>query len=155
MLGERGRFGHRAWIDEALTRVPLIAFNTGPVPERLTIAAVPDLITRALGLEHDWAVRAGDSGPLVSQRQGKFALSPDGRVKGVWMRNGRLTLVDLGGYPEEQHGMREREAELLEARARFEAEVEPGEGGGEPVPPDAEILEALRELGYLDEPEEE
>ena len=155
MLGERGRFGHRQWIDEALTRVPLIAFNTGKVPERMTLAAVADLLTRALGVAHPWAVGVASAGPLVSQRQGKLALSPDGRVKGVWNRSGRLSLVDLAGYPEEGPGLRDREAELLAARVRFEAEVAPGKTGGIPILPDAETLEALRELGYLDDGGEE
>lgn len=155
MLGERGRFGHRAWVDEALTRVPLIAFNTGDVPERMTSAAVADLLTRSLGIVHPWPVGVADAGPLVSQRQGKLALSPDGRVKGVWQRKGRLSLVDLAGYPEEGPGLKEREAELIAARGRFEAEVAPGKTGGKPVLPDAETLEALRELGYLDDSEED
>lgn len=151
MLGEHGRFGHAAGLDEPLTRVPLIAANTGPLPERMTIAAVPDLISGALGLARAWAVRVGDPGPLVSQRQGKFALSPDGKAKGVWLRNGRLSIVDLVGYPDEEPGSLDREAELRAARARFEANVAPGRTDRERILPEAETLDALRELGYLDE----
>jgi hypothetical protein len=76
-------------------------------------------------------------------------------VKGVWHRKGRLSVIDLAGYPEEGPGLKEREAEMVAARSRFEAAVEPGKTGGQPVLPDAETLEALRELGYLDDPGED
>jgi len=153
MLGERGRFGHSAGIDEALTRVPLIAIHVGPLPDRMTIAAIPDVITAALGIEHEWAVQAGGEDGLVAQREGRFALSPDGRAKGVWLPNGRLSIVDLAGYPEEQPGMTERAAEIRDARKRFEARVERGSVGDADFLTDPATTRALIELGYLDAPE--
>jgi hypothetical protein len=153
MLGEAGRFGHTSWIDEPLTRIPLIAVGTRAVPERMTLASLADLITSALGIEARWPVRAGDPGLLVSQGAGKLALSTDGKTKGVWRKSGRLSVVDVTDYPDERRGPGALRDALEAERARFESEARPVPSTPDRLAPDPQALEALRELGYLDDAE--
>jgi len=150
MLGEHFLFGHRRWLHEPLTRIPLIAAGAGPLPETLTLAAVPDLVTRTLGVEHPWPVRVDGEEPLVAQRQGGVALSPDGRFKAIWSRDGSLfDVYDLAHQPLETQSHPER-ASLLEAERRaFDERVPAGsisERGSRAGP---EVEDALRELGYV------
>lgn len=126
MLGEDGRFGHGSALVETLTRVPFVAVGVGPVPARINGAAVPDLLTRALGVSHDWKVKAAPDAVLVSERRRLLALSPDGRLKGVW-RGTRLHTFDVSGYPEEVKGSASRGAELEALRARYLAAVARGD----------------------------
>lgn len=155
MLGDRGRLGHGPSVYEPLTRVPLIAAGAGSLPSRMTGAGVADLVTGTLGVEHVWSVPS-DQGLLVSQRAGRLALSPDGRVKGIWSRRGSVRAFEIAGYPEERRIQKEPDA-LDEARERFLSEVPEGEiTATVPVRVDDETLEALRALGYVgDEPEED
>ena len=85
LLGEHGLVGHEQWVFEPLTRVPLIvAGATVTLPSIMSNTMIPDLVTQSLGLVHDWPVKLSDPLPLVAQRQGKVALSPDGKIKGIW-----------------------------------------------------------------------
>jgi len=150
MLGEHFLFGHRRWLLEPLTQIPLIAVGAGPLPETLTLAAVPDLVTRTLGVEHEWPVRVDGEEPLVAQRQGAFALSPDGRFKGIWRSDRSVyDVYDLVQQPLETQSQREH-APLLEAERRaFEERVPAGSVSERSVREGDEIEDALRELGYV------
>jgi arylsulfatase A-like enzyme len=152
MLGEQLVFGHRAWVFEPLTHIPLIAVGAGALPARLSLAAVPDLVTSALGVEHAWRVRVDAGGPLVSQRQGQLALSLDGRFKAIW-KEGRelLAVYDLEAAPLEGQALEGREAEFEALRRAFELAVPAGSIAQEAIPADREMLEALEALGYLDD----
>ena len=151
MMGERFRFGHRRWLDEPLTRIPLIAAGAGPLPDRLTLAAVPDLVTRALGVEHPWSVRVDGGGPLVSQRQGALALSPEGRFKAVWHRNGSQgDVYDLEREPLEPQNRPEQVPDLEAQRRAFQERVPVGISEKGKVRSGPEIEAALRELGYVE-----
>ncbi|MGI9590364.1 MAG: sulfatase-like hydrolase/transferase [Myxococcota bacterium] len=148
-LGERNRFGHGGYAYESLTRVPFIAVNTGELPGRFNNAIAADLLTRALGVDHDWHLQVELPELLIAEHVDGLALSPDGRVKAHWAVNGGLEVFDLSGYPEESPGLGEQAERLREARARFERETERGEPGPARVSADPELLEALRALGYV------
>ena len=96
-----------------------------------------------------WSVKAGEPGPLVSQRRGRLALSPDGHSKGVFTRKGKVSVYDVSGYPEERRVAPDaQEPDLTALRAAFFADVSRGRAG-KLVDPTDETLEALRALGYL------
>lgn len=151
MLGERRRMGHGPFVFEALTRVPLLAVGAGRLPPRISSAAVPDLLTSALAVEHAWSVRADRAAPLVSQRAGRMALSPDGRFKVFEARGERLRAFDLAADPGEQEDLVPVPPALEAALAHFQERVPAGSiEGTVPVRVDKETLEALRALGYVD-----
>jgi hypothetical protein len=150
MLGENLQLGHAAGVDESLTHIPLLALNAGALPARLNLAAVPDLITRRLGIEHSWSVQLGAAQPLVSQREGALALSEDGRWKGVWDREGELTVSDLERPGLDDAELRERAPELEQLRRRFEQRVAEGRLERPQRPAEPEVLEALQALGYVE-----
>ena len=54
------------------------------LPPNLSGAALADLVTRSLGVPHEWPESVLAPLPLVSQREGQVALSPDGVQKGIW-----------------------------------------------------------------------
>jgi len=151
LLGEHGVIGHRRYVWEPLTHVPLAALGTDPLPPMVTTAVVPDLITRALNVPHDWPISLDNPGPLVSQREGKIAFSSDGVTKGIW------------------------DAESLDQPTAYNVEVDPLETNGLPMPVDvaasrrdwaagtperhqapvdekmdAETMDVLEALGYVE-----
>lgn len=156
LLGEHDKVGHGTLLWEPLTHVPLLV-DRGALPDTMGIAAVPDLITTALGVAHAWPTRvpaATGSQPLVSQREGHLAISPDGRQKGIWMA-GALSVYDLEADPGEQSPLQTSApagAALTAARAAWEAETPPGridaESGAVSLHPDA--IAELKALGYLE-----
>lgn len=149
MLGEQFQFGHRRWLFEPLTEIPLIAVGAGRLPETLTLAAVPDLVTRSLGIDHPWPVRVDGEEPLVSQRQGGLALSQDGRFKAIWQPSGKLSEVyDLSQWPLEEEGHRDRAPALEAERRAFLERVPAGRIEEREARQGADIEDALRELGY-------
>lgn len=164
LLGEHDRVGHGRHVWEALTWVPLFADHPG-IPgdeERLPVAAsnaaVADLVTRTLQVDHTWPVSITAPLPLVSQREGRLALSPDGREKALWDRDlGQTPLVfELSTDPGEVAPLAEpaRIERLTAARVSFEADhPEPPPTLAAPVQLDPADLEQLRALGYLGEPE--
>lgn len=153
LLGDRGRLGHGPYVFEPLTRVPFVALGAGALPPRITSAAIPDLVTSALGIEHAWSVRVAADEPLVSQRGGRLALSPDGRFKVFQARGERLRAFDLADDPSEERGLKPVPRDLAGALSGFEARVPAGSiEGTVPVRIDDETVEALRALGYVDGP---
>lgn len=163
LLGEHERVGHGRHVWEALTWVPLRADHPGlpgareRLPASASNAAVADLVTRTLRVEHAWPVSITDPLPLVSQREGRVALSPEGRHKALWDRDlGRSPLLfDLSADPDEVNRMDDppQLARLQAARDAFEAaHPEPTAAPADPVQLDADHLDQLRELGYLGEP---
>lgn len=154
MLGEQGEWGHEHYVWEPVTQVPFIASGLGALPDTLNTTAVPALITAGVGVDRDWPDAGTFTSPIVSQRQGKLAVSPDGVAKGIWDPEAHQG-VDLVTYD-----LSEDEGERLPtvwdrgplriARARWEAAVP----GAEPLTSvraqmDDEMLEMLGELGYM------
>ena len=125
-----------------------------PLPGLLNNAVAADLITQALGVEHDWSLQLGRPAPLVSQYKNQFALTLDGRSKATWNGNGGIVLFDLARYPQEQAGFLEKRGSLEVARERFEQQTAKGSTDGIPVAADAELIEALRALGYVADEED-
>jgi len=99
LLGEHNIVGHGTHVWEPLTHVPLILAHPDPagqaqLPSHLGGTALADLVTRSLGIAHEWPESVLAPLPMVSQREGKLALSPDGVQKGIWKEN-ILTGFDL------------------------------------------------------------
>ena len=154
LLGEHGRAGHGSWVYEPLTWVPFITEGVGDIPPTVTNAAVPDAISRGLGLELSWSVTIDDALPLVSQREGKLALSADGQLKAIWDKSiaaGELQVFDLMRDPGEERPVEGRDADLIAARAAWEARISAGVVSGEPIEVSDDMAEALKSLGYIDE----
>jgi hypothetical protein len=138
---------------EPLPRIPFVAVGAGDVPARITTAAVPDLVTRALGVESDWSVRADASAPLISQRSRRLALSPDGRFKILQARRDRLRSFDLLEDPGEQNALQPVPEALAGALTDFQERVPVGHiEGTVKVRVDEATVEALRALGYVGDP---
>jgi hypothetical protein len=151
MLGERNQWGHDNRIDEPLTRVPFLGIHTEELPPFVNGAAVPGLLTRALGVSHEWSVGVDASSPLISQRRGQLALTRDGETKGTWSRRGRLKVWDIADYPARRRGSDTHRPALRAERAAFQASVPDGSADTSQVPVDEETREALRRIGYLDD----
>jgi arylsulfatase A-like enzyme len=149
LLGEHGRAGHGSWVYEPLTWVPFIAEGAGDIPATVSNAAAADAISRGLGLTLEWPVSLDDALPLVSQREGKVALSPDGRLKGIW--DEELSVFDLHVDPGEERALPEAVGALTDARAAWEAATRVGTVTGEPVEVTGDMEEALKALGYIEE----
>ena len=93
MMGEKDEWGHWHFVWEELTHVPLIATRAGDLPDAMRNDTVADMITSTVGVAHDWPSKVADPLPLVTQREGKIALSADGRWKGIW---GEAALTEPG-----------------------------------------------------------
>ncbi len=153
LLGEHGLVGHNHWVWAPLTRVPLLSNDGVELPRRVSLAAVPDLLTRAAGVEHDWPTRADDPGPLVARREGKVAMTEDGRTEAIWDADalpGGFGAFDLQADPGEAHPLDGARPEWEARRAAWEARVParhlaPVDGGiGD------DLRDALTQLGYMD-----
>lgn len=157
LLGEHDRVGHGHHVWEALTHVPLVVDHPaldGPaeaLPAALSNAAVPDLVTRGLGLTHAWPVSLGGGHPLVSQRQGRLALSSDGTHKAIWDEDlgPEVQVFDLSADPGEQSPQADADGAFAAARAAWEAATPAGTTSQEDVALHPDTVEQLRELGYL------
>ncbi len=149
LLGEHGKFAHGTHVWEGLTHVPLIVHGGHTaLPATLGIASVPALVTSALGVEHAWPTAADADLPLVSQREGLVALSPDGRTKGIW--DDGLRVYDLSTDAAEEHPLQGRDAELEASRATWEASIPAGQRMEPAVLLTDEMIEELRALGYVE-----
>ncbi len=146
LLGEHDRVGHGTWLYEGLTHVPLI-IDRGELPQTLGIASIPAIVTGALSVKHDWATPADAALPLVSQREGSLAMSPDGQHKGIWMGE-TLSVYDLSVQPLEETPLPETHG-LPEARTTWEAGFPPGSISEEGVSLHPDTVAALKALGYL------
>lgn len=150
MLGEHNQFGHEQWVYEPLTHVPFVGENLSqPIPAVTNTTILPDLLCQSLGVDASWPSTVREPLPLVSQRVGKVALSPEGDLKGIWDR--RLVAYDLSTDPLENAPLRgDARQTLIDEREAWEARVPVGEPliGQQSV--SGGMMEALRELGYLD-----
>ncbi len=155
LLGEHGQWGHDRWVWEPLTHVPFIAKGAGPVPETLVTTAVPAILTTATGVDATWPVTGLDPLPLVSQRTGKLALSPDGRLKGVWdpesVGGDGFTVFELDADPWETNPRPLLRLQLRDARLAWEAGTPAHTLKGTAGTMTGETREMLEQLGYLDD----
>jgi len=106
LIGEHNIVGHGTHLWEPLTHVPLIYVHPDPkgqaqLPPVLAGASLADLITRAVGVAHEWPESVLTPLPLAAQREGQVSLSPDGVKKGIW-KDGNLEAYDLQTDPGER-----------------------------------------------------
>jgi membrane-anchored protein YejM (alkaline phosphatase superfamily) len=155
LLGEHGVFGHGWWVWEELAHVPLVVEGGVPLPDRVSGASLPAIITESLDLEVTWPT-PHDADLLVTQRGDKLALSPDGRAKAIW------TADDAHQYAlpasAERHSLDAHAAEgepvavspaLQAARAEWEANTPAGTYSDQEVRLHDDTVESLKALGYL------
>lgn len=151
LLGEHGAMGHAAGLYEPLTRVPMLAWNCPPLAELPRLEQVPGLLTEALGVAHRWPDADRGGPPWVSQREGALAVSPDGRLKGIWgAEGGAPTAFDLRADPSETSPLAEPPPELRAAHQAFLGAVPAGQLHAAEGELSAAMRQALEELGYLD-----
>ncbi len=157
LLGEHGKVGHGHHVWEALTHVPLVVDHPAlagaeeRLPAALSNAAVPDIVTRGLGVKHAWPVRLDDGHPLAAAREGRVAFSPDGVRKGLWDPDvaAGVQVFDLAADPDEAAPLPDTDGALATARAVWEAATPAGATGPDAVALHPDTVDQLRELGYL------
>ena len=120
LLGEHGTFGHGRHLWEPLTEVPLIIGGVDGIPNQMGIEAIPDLISRMVGLKASWPVSIRQNPLLVSQREGLVAISPRRSEKWIWNESGAKA-YDLTQDPGE---LAPHEAPKVAAQMRREWEQE-------------------------------
>lgn len=148
MLGTHGFVGHGKWVWETLTRVPLVVDRPVALPDRVGGASIAALVTSTLGVDHDWPTALDTRHPLVAQREGLLALSPDGRRKGIW--GPALAVFDLATDPRESTPLPD-DGTIGAARATWEERVPAGRlAEATPRTPSDETVRELRALGYLE-----
>ena len=154
MLGEHGVFGHGSHVWDPVTRVPLVVHGSKlTLPSPMSTTGVADLITRSVGIDYTWPESIHSAWPLVSQREGKLAVSGDGYVRGVWQDpdSTHVDVYDLSTDPNETtsvDGLAER-ASVRMVRHLWQSRTEgrtiaPAEGEM-----DDETRKLLEELGYM------
>jgi len=157
LLGEHGRVGHGRHVWEALTHVPLIVDHPHVqgfdehLPPAVNNTVVPDIVTHGLGLERDWPSRIASPLPLVAQREGRFALSPDGRRKAIWDADlsNEAQLFDLESDPMEGAPRPDTDGIMAAERVEFEIGHPPGTAHDGTVTLHPETVQRLQALGYL------
>ena len=109
LLGEHQMWGHEESVWNPLTHVPLLIAGSDKValPEVMSTAAIPDYITRVVGISRDWPVSLDDPPVLVSQRDGEVAVSGDGQLRGIWSpgESSPRQVYDLADDPGEAHSV--------------------------------------------------
>jgi arylsulfatase A-like enzyme len=152
MLGEQNRVGHGRELYQGLTHVPFIlAPPTGraplQLPEALNNAVLPAVATEVLNVPSEWAEKLSAPLPLVSQREGFLALSPDGQTKAIWDKKERQ--YNLHKDSKENNPLPIK-AELQEARDQWMSATPQGAPGERIETIDKAAQEALKALGYQD-----
>lgn len=154
LLGEHNKFGHGPYIWEQLTHVPFYGVRTGELPDTLSTAALPAIVTDSLGVAHEWPTPRDHALPLVSQREHLIAVSPDGRYRGVWGpkvldKHGGYAVFDLETDPTEQEPLGEVPVDPAGARAAWEAKVPLLQLEAEGAAMTDDVQSMLEELGYM------
>jgi len=150
-LGEHDQLGHERGVWEVLTRVPVVALHTPPLPRPMAGTELADLVTTAAGVAHTWPTPLSYAGPLVSQREGALALSPDGGLKAIWDPHAlsESAAYDLGVDSDEERPLRPVPTELVRARATWLATTPAGTLQAMTGAMDEGMVQALKELGYM------
>lgn len=168
LLGEHAQWGHGQALWEPLVRVPLIVKPAGPrqatqrLERRVSLVDVLPLILRELGLDREEPGSAPGVlaelrlAPLRGEATTWRALWR-GSLKYLSSSRGEQHLFDLAQDPEEREdlaaGQTERTTDLARELETTLAELPPPlETLGPETVVGAETVEALRALGYLDEP---
>jgi arylsulfatase A-like enzyme len=175
LLGERGDWGHERFLWEPLVRVPLVVKPAGPSrPGRrearpASLVDVLPLVLRELGIAEPPGVQGepppatrrellAEVNPIGGSDTGEWRARWDGSSKLLVSTLGDRHLFDLASDPGEARNLAPRDPERAEREVRaleraFAALPPPPPDAG-PVSVDAETRALLRELGYLDAPED-
>ncbi len=157
LLGEHDVCGHGWWVWDELAHVPLIVEGGIPLPEQVSGASIPAIITESLDLEVTWPT-PHDAQLLVTQRGDKLAMSIDGKTKAIWTPDGAEQYALPA--PDARDSLDARGAEsdpqpvsdaLTEARAAWERDTPAGTYTDNGVTLHDDTVEALKALGYLGE----
>lgn len=146
MLGEHDKVGHGTMVFEPLTHVPFL-IDRGELPETLGTASIPAVLSAHLNVNHTWPTTADATLPLVSQREGLLAMSPDGIQKGIWMEE-NLSVYHLIDDPQENQPI-DDDGTLDAARQQWESTIPPGTPDMDAVTLHPQTIEALQAMGYL------
>jgi hypothetical protein len=155
LLGEHELWGHDYSVWNPLTHVPLVVWGGQhpPLPETLSTAAIPDIVTRTLGIPATWPLSIDDPPVLVSQREGNLAVSGDGVLRGVWAPGeaGFVGSYDLATDPSESQAIGDfgSKSILQMHRARWEVVTPLGKRETLDHGLDDETQKLLEELGYM------
>jgi arylsulfatase A-like enzyme len=131
LLGEHGIHGHSRYVWEPLTHVPLVARGLGDLPDAMVTTGLAARVTDAFGVAHAWPEAGTRPLPLVSQREDKLALSPDGHTKAIWdprdlPHDDGFATFDLTADPGEERPSADRRAAFDAARTAWEAQTPAG-----------------------------
>ncbi len=156
LLGEHGSWGHDFSVWNPLTHVPLILNGPDlpPIPDVISTAAIPDIITRSVGISATWP-HSLDAPPIVvSEREGHIAVSGDGEVRGVWGPSdvGFVGAFDVTEDPGEMEPLVDfaARAGVAMLRARWSSGLERRQRIMLERNMDDETAKLLEELGYMD-----
>jgi membrane-anchored protein YejM (alkaline phosphatase superfamily) len=152
LLGEHNLVGHGSHVYQALTHVPFVVVpprGQDPIdlPKNLANTVLPDLACRLLELHCEWPSKLSAPLPMVSQREGQVALSPDGTQKATWTPTPQQ--YNLANDPGEQSPMPLSPA-LAQAHANWLAQTPQGQPSTVQIEIDSEAAERLQALGYVE-----
>ena len=151
LLGEHDVVGHGYWVWEPLTNVPfLVSGARTEVPDFVSNVGTAQLICDELAVAHSFDVDLSDR-PVVSQREGKLALSVDGRHKAIWdgTPRGVEGFFDLEVDPGELTVLADSHG-LTQVRDAWQTTTPAGPVLEEQVELSEETTEQLEKLGYLE-----
>jgi arylsulfatase A-like enzyme len=160
LLGEHNAAGHGWWLWQPLVQVPLIVDHPGipgaeeTLPPVLANGAIASLITTAAGVDAEWPLDLDSAQTLLAQREGRVAVSPDGRWKGIWderIHKPGPAVYDLQADPDEAQPLPAGpERDRVEATWRtLQARHPSGTAGAPTATLDAATEAELEVLGYL------
>ncbi len=154
LLGEHGIVGHGTHVWQELTQVPYFAGPATALPPETPGACtsnstLADLVTDALGVEHAWPVQVDSAPPLVSQREGQVAFSPDCRTKGILGKRQTWAAYDLVADPGELAPLADP-TQVVTAHDTWAAGVPAGTPDMAGVSLHPDTLEQLKVLGYAE-----
>ena len=148
MLGEHGLGGHGPHLFEPLTQVPFVARGGPDLPPHFSNVVLNDYLCKALKVEAEWKVDLESPMPLVSQREGQLALTPDGRYKGIWAEG--FNAYDLQTDPLENAPLSGMQDRLETARTSWETAVPGAKLKASEGAIQEELVDGLKSLGYLE-----
>jgi arylsulfatase A-like enzyme len=152
LLGEHNRVGHGRDLYQGLTHIPFIVapppgIQALELPKALNNAVLPAVASKVLNLPSPWRYSLESPLPLVSQREGYLALSPDGQTKGIWHSTERE--YDLSQDPTETHP-NPITTTTHAMREAWLSTTPKGQPSPMLEPIDNAAQEALKALGYQD-----
>jgi arylsulfatase A-like enzyme len=160
LLGEHNAAGHGWWLWQPLVHVPLIVDHPAipgdreQLPAALSNGAIAALVTTAAGVETDWPLDLDSAQTMLAQREGRVAVSPDGRLKGIWderIHSPGPAVFDLQTDPDEAQPLPDgpERAQVEAAWQALQARHPRGSVGPPSAALNADTEAELEALGYL------